>query len=487
MSLLRSNREFRRLFVGRLTTNAGDSLYAIAAMWLVWELTRDPLFTGVAAFLTQAPSALGFLVGPLVDRWDLRRVLVVVQAVQAVLVLAVPLASLTGTLSVWVVLLVMPVLAAVDQFTGPAQTAALPLVVDDDRLTRANSLFATTAGAANGVFNALSGVLVALTGAVALYALDAVTFGVAALLFLGLRLDGDEETAETEVDGRSAESDVAEGSTDTDVDADESGPDETTGAAEADGFDWAGYADELRSGAQYLRGSVLVPVVVGALVVNFTSAATMAVLPAFAAEFSGAQSYGFLMAAFAVGNLAGTAAAGVLPDRPFGELAVVCPLVTGVGFVAVAFVDWFPAVLALVVVALVPMGLFNVTFQSLVQSVVADDLLGRVSSLLKSGTSVAMPIGSVVGGAAAGVVGVRGLILGQAVAIATLGLAFAVSGRLRSIPTVADADPSALGLGADPDRADATSVSASPGEGHTDDAGHEPDDDALGPRTDATE
>lgn len=475
------------MFVGRLTTNAGDSLYAIAAMWLVWELTRDPLFTGIAAFLTRAPAALGFLVGPLVDRWDLRRVLVVVQAVQAVLVLAVPLASLTGTLSVWVVLLVMPVLAAVDQFTGPAQMAALPLVVDDDRLTRANSLFATTAGAANGVFNALSGVLVALTGAVALYALDAVTFGVAALLFFGLRLDADESAGDGEVDGGSAESDVAEEPTDGDVDADGGGTDDPATESESDDFDWGVYADDLRSGAQYLRGSVLVPVVVGALVVNFTSAATMAVLPAFAAEFSGAQSYGFLMAAFAVGNLAGTAAAGVLPDRPFGELAVVCPLVAGVGFVAVAFVDWFPAVLALAVLALVPMGLFNVTFQSLVQSVVADDLLGRVSSLLQSGTSVAMPIGSVVGGAAAGIVGVRGLILGQAVAIALLGLAFAVSGRLRSIPTVADADPTALGLRAESDRADATSVSEPPAEARADDADHDPDDDALGPRTDATE
>lgn len=41
------NADFRRLFLGRLVTNAGDSLYAVAAMWLVYSLSGSTLYTGI--------------------------------------------------------------------------------------------------------------------------------------------------------------------------------------------------------------------------------------------------------------------------------------------------------------------------------------------------------------------------------------------------------------------------------------------------------
>ncbi len=143
MSKLRSNVAFVRLFLGRLVTNAGDSLYFVGAMWLVYHLTGSSLYTGIAGFLVQLPTSVQFLFGPLVDRWRLRRVLVGTQLVQGVFVLVVPLAAATGHLSVWVVLAVMPVLSLVNQMVYPAQTAALPRIVDEEQLVRANSLFST--------------------------------------------------------------------------------------------------------------------------------------------------------------------------------------------------------------------------------------------------------------------------------------------------------------------------------------------------------
>lgn len=68
---------FRRLFVGRIVTNAGDSVYFVAAMWLAFELGGSSFYTGLAGALTLAPRALQYVVGPLVDRRSKRRVLVV--------------------------------------------------------------------------------------------------------------------------------------------------------------------------------------------------------------------------------------------------------------------------------------------------------------------------------------------------------------------------------------------------------------------------
>jgi hypothetical protein len=133
-SLLR-NRNFARLFAGRPVTNVGDSVYYIAAMWLVYALTGDPLYSGVAGFPTVGPAALQFLFGPLAAALD--------------------------ALSALPVLAVMPTLALLNQLVYPAQTAALPRIVDDDELVSANSAFSLAYQGTETVFNAVGGALVA--------------------------------------------------------------------------------------------------------------------------------------------------------------------------------------------------------------------------------------------------------------------------------------------------------------------------------------
>jgi MFS family permease len=281
MKTVLRNRNFARLFAGRLVTNIGDSVYFVAAMWLVWELTRNEFFTGLAGFLVLAPSGLQFLFGPLVDRWDLRRVLVGTQLIQALLVLSIPVAAMTGHLSVWLVLAVMPALALLNQLVYPAQTAAIPRLVDQEELVAANSLFALAYQGVDAVFNALAGVLVVVVGAVALFTLDAVTFVLAAALFATLsvpRADdadadldaGSETLPETPIQGVRPTPDGGQvpdepvsdhGGTVTPGPADAAVPDENGGVS--------GYSADLREGIMYLRGTFLIPTLLGSVVINF--------------------------------------------------------------------------------------------------------------------------------------------------------------------------------------------------------------------------
>ena len=68
---LLGNVGFRRLYAGHAVSEAGDELYFVAAMWLVYSLSGSTALTGVAGFLARAPGALGFLFGPLVAYWFL--------------------------------------------------------------------------------------------------------------------------------------------------------------------------------------------------------------------------------------------------------------------------------------------------------------------------------------------------------------------------------------------------------------------------------
>lgn len=250
--------DFVALFLGRVVTNVGDSLYYIAAMWLVYELTGSTFYTGLAGFLTLVPQTLQFLFGPLVDRVSIRRLLVSTQVAQGVFVLVIPLAWMVDVLSVWLLLVVMPLLALLNQPVYPAETAALPRIVEKDELVTANSLFTFAYQGIDAAFNALGGLLVAAIGAVSLFVIDSVTFAIATLLFASLRI----RTVESD---SSEEADVADNAEDE--------------VAMADGGDSKAYMEELRDGIGFLRGTIIERLIVGSLVVNFALGGVMSVLP----------------------------------------------------------------------------------------------------------------------------------------------------------------------------------------------------------------
>ena len=444
MRALFGNRTFRRLFAGRVVTNVGDSLYFVAAMWLVYDLTGDAFFSGLAGFLVMAPQSLQVFAGPLVDRWDLRRVLVGTQLVQGVVVLSLPVAAHVGWLSVWLVLTVMPLLSLLNQFVYPAQSAALPRIVDSEQLVEANSLFTLAYQGTDMIANAAGGVLVALVGAVSLFALDAVTFVVAALLFVTISVPAagagnvgpESSTGSDEAVGDDAVNDdgsavpVADGGT---TEGDAAGEDSKRDDDE-------GYLESLREGVGFVRGTILAPILLGATLVNFVaSGATMGVLPAYADGLGGAGAYGLLLAAMAGGLFVGAMVASRLKALPFGWLAIVGFVVSGTLWLAAVAVAWLPATAGLLALAFVPVGVSNVLLTTLVQSAVPDRLLGRVSGLLGTGSQAAVPVGALLGGALASVLG-PGLVLSSGGAgIVLLGVYWASRPRLRTMAPVAEA------------------------------------------------
>ncbi len=209
MRSLFRNRTFRRLFLGRLITNAGDSAYAVAAMWLAFQLGGSSFYTGLAGFLTMLPQTLQFLAGPLVDRWQIRRILVGTQLAQAIFVLIIPVAYAMGWLTVWVVLVVMPVLSLLNQFVYPAEQAALPRVVEKDELVEANSAFSFAYQGVDFAFTALGGIVVAVMGAISLYVMDSVTFLAATAVFLGMKIPAAE--SQSNGDGEGGEGEEGDG------------------------------------------------------------------------------------------------------------------------------------------------------------------------------------------------------------------------------------------------------------------------------------
>ncbi|MFC3959015.1 MFS transporter [Halovivax cerinus] len=453
------NRTFRRLFAGRVITNLGDSLYFIGAMWLVYSLTGDPFYTGVAGFLTQGPAVFQFLAGPIVDRHPIRRLLVGTQLFQAVIVATIPIAHALDALTVWHVLAVMPILSAANQLVYPAQTAALPRIVDEAELVAANSAFSVAYQGFEMVANGIGGVIIGFVGAVSLFVIDAATFGIAALVFATLAIPpanaGDESTATD--DGRTGDGvesgggePAADGGTPTranDADSDDEGSPED-GSTDDHASDTTppesdGYVDRLREGADVLRGTFLLPLVVAASILNVTGGMVMASIPAYAdslavptalSALGAAGAYGILMAAFAGGNFLGALAASAVSDRPFGYVFLASGFATGTLWTAGLLVDWLPLTALLFTLALVPVGTVNVQIATIVQTAPPEALVGRVSSLLGSASTAVVPVGALLGGIVAGALGPRAAMAGIGVAGLGQAVYLLANAEIRGLP-----------------------------------------------------
>lgn len=389
---------FRRLYAGHAVSEVGDELYFVASMWLVYSLSGSTTLTGLAGFLSRAPGAIGFLFGPLVDRARLGRLLVGSELLQGAIVLAVPVAAAVDMLTVPVVLAVVPLLATLKRISGPAQNAAIPRLVDDRNLVRANSLTATSDRAIGAAARAAGGALIAAVGAVALFAINAVTFLVATLVFAAIAVPATEKGGSRPSAGE--------------------------------------YLDDIREGVGIVRESAIAHMVAGAALASFFMGMTTAVLPAFAASFGGAGTYGLLLAAMTGGMLCGSLLASRLETVPLGR-------VTSVGF-AVGAGCWFAAVVVgsvpVVVLcfglAFVPVGSYNVLISASLQSGVPKETLGRVTATTGSVVSTVAPLGILLGGLLGDAVGSDVVVGASAVGFALIAAYWLSVPTLRRFPAI---------------------------------------------------
>ncbi|SCE80315.1 MFS transporter [Micromonospora chokoriensis] len=180
-------RDFRLLWSAAVSSRLGDALRTPALALLAATVTRDPRIIAAVTVAGQLPPLLfGLLGGVYADRWDRRRTMAVVDGVRAAVVAALAVAVALHRAGVWVVLVAAFLLAALGTLFDSASFALLPALVPPDALPRANGRLQAGSAVAGGFLGApAAGVLFAVAPALP-FALDAVTFAVAALLVLAL-------------------------------------------------------------------------------------------------------------------------------------------------------------------------------------------------------------------------------------------------------------------------------------------------------------
>ncbi|KAB1149332.1 MFS transporter [Streptomyces luteolifulvus] len=139
-------RNFRRLLAVRLLSQGADGVYQVAlAAYVVFSPEKETSAAAIAsamAVLLLPYSLVGPFAGVLLDRWRRRQVFVYGNLLRALLASATAILMITNVPD-WIFYVSALCVTAVNRFVLAGLSAALPRVVDDERLVIANSLSPT--------------------------------------------------------------------------------------------------------------------------------------------------------------------------------------------------------------------------------------------------------------------------------------------------------------------------------------------------------
>ncbi len=183
--LLRENPDFRRLWFGDISSFFGDWFNLIALYTSVQGISSTSLAIGMVVAAKTVPNFLVIPVaGPIVDRFDRRRLLIVADLIRAVLVLGLIASHHAGSLIGLYACTVAMVTCTGVAF--PAKKSALPMLVPARLVGAANALSGGTWSIMLAFGAALGGVAVHYVGITASFGIDAVSFLVSASFFARL-------------------------------------------------------------------------------------------------------------------------------------------------------------------------------------------------------------------------------------------------------------------------------------------------------------
>jgi MFS family permease len=396
---------YRRYFAGQVVSISGNWMQIVAEMWLILQLTGSGAAVGITAGLRFLPVLLfGAWGGLLADRIDKRTLLTVTQLGMALPALALWGLTAAGAIEAWMVFALVLARGAVLAVDNPARQAFVTEMVGRDRVVNAVALNSVIVHTARILGPASAGVLIALIGVAACFAVNAATF---LAMVIALRLMDPALLERADVVPRAR--------------------------------------GQLRAALVYVRRTPALRIPLAMMVVaGIVSFNFQVLLPLLAAEtwHGTAATYATLTAAMGVGSVLGALAAGARGTVTPGLLVGSATLFGGAELL-VAVAPTFE----LQALALVPLGAASVTFaagvNSSLQLAAEPSVRGRVMSLYSIVFLGSTPIGAPLVGWLAEVAGPRaGLWAGAAAALAAAAYArWAYARADRSAVDAADLSP----------------------------------------------
>lgn len=168
---------FRAIWSANLFSSIGSVMQAVAAAWMMTELTdRRLLVALVQASATIPILLLGVVAGAIADSYDRRTVMLWAQSLMLVVSAVLSVMGYLGAITPWSLLLLTLMVGMGTALNAPAWQASVRLTVDRQDLPQAVSINAIAVSLARSLGPALGGLVISIWSVNAAFALNAVSY-----------------------------------------------------------------------------------------------------------------------------------------------------------------------------------------------------------------------------------------------------------------------------------------------------------------------
>ena len=392
-------RRFRTLWVASIFSNVGSFLQAVAASWLMLELTDSATWVGLMAASSTLPLLfLSLAAGAIADMFDRRWVLVFAQGLMGVSAAAMAALTMLDRITPGSLLALGLLLGTGLAFNLPAWQATVPDLVPRGMIASAVALNSVAFNVARAVGPALGGFILVVAGAEVAFALNALSYlGVIVVLISLARVMPTPDREETSM------------------------------------------VNAIALGVRFARFTPAFRRLLGlAAMFAMTSAVVQSILPNRTEELGGgAGAYGILLGAMGLGALGGGFTRNAYSNK-MGSLTL--PVSVGLFSISTVAIGLSPS-MPLAIAALLVAGMSWVwalaTLNATAQLMSPDWVRGRAMSLYTLSFVGVLPLGSILAGWVADGIGANGSYVLFGVAGAGVGFLLA---PMLHIPSLNDVE-----------------------------------------------
>jgi MFS family permease len=383
------HRNFRLFFGGQTISLIGTWMTRVATAWLVYRLTKSALLLGTVGFVGQIPTfLLAPFAGVLVDRLDRRQVLVWTQTAAMVQSLLLAWLTLSHRITVTEILILSGFQGVINAFDMPGrQSFMIRMVEDREDLSNAIAINSSMVNVARLIGPSLAGLVIAATNEGWCFFIDGVSYiaVIVSLLMMRIKRDMLHHHGTTML-------------------------------------------EQLGQGWAYVTASVPIRnILLLFALLSLMGMPFMVLMPVFAAQVlhGGAHTLGFLMGAVGVGSL--ISALSLVVRKSVRGLTKMIPIGAGVfGLGLIAFGMSHGLWLSMAMMLVTGFGMMQglTTSNTILQTLVDENMRGRVMSYYTMAFVGMAPFGSLLAGALAHAIGAPRTVIVSGVACVIGGLWF---------------------------------------------------------------
>jgi predicted MFS family arabinose efflux permease len=360
---------YRLWFIGQLASLVGTWTQTAAQGYLIYELTKSPAYLGYASFANGAPTWLFTLyAGAIADRMPRRTLMVITQSSMMILAFILAILTFTGAVQWWHILILSFLLGVSNAFDAPARQAFVLEMVDREDLTNAIALNSTMFNLAMVMGPALGGLIYYAVGPGWCFTINGISFIAVIVALLLMRL-------KPFVPVKNKNSTMS----------------------------------DMKDGLSYVMHHPAVKMLISNLfVITIFGLGFVTLIPAWSVTVLGgdAKTNGFLLAARGLGSLiAALTIASLGRFRSSGKMWSINSILLPISMIIFAVMTWLiPSLIAIAVMGFAFMMIVNLS-NAMVQIRIADEMRGRVMGVYTFFFFGAFPIGSLLAGWSAEIIG----------------------------------------------------------------------------------